>query len=107
MYDAMQFRNAELGGEARIIAYLNELATYAHAKLTTRWKTEAVAPANMTGGLLTVGLPIPSDWSEEMQKECATQIGTTLRDGYKMQIVPFVLGMNGSRRHVARISAQV
>merc|ERR1712113_23887 len=75
--------------------------------LTARWGVEAVAPAIMTGSLITVGLPIPRAWSAEAQADCALIIGNTLRDTYKMQIIPFQLSMHNVTTHVARISAQV
>ena len=61
----------------------------------------------MTGGLFTIGLPIPTDWSADAQSACAQTIGNTLRDTYGMQIIPFTLDMHNVSTHVARISAQV
>merc|ERR1712039_140417 len=89
------------------MAHLHKLASYAHGVLTERWGTEAVAPVNMTGGLLSLGLPIPQGWPAEAQADCAKLIGIALRDTYQMQIIPFTVAMHGRLTHVARISAQV
>jgi len=105
--DAIDFRANRLGGEAKIIAYLHELAAYALESLPDRWSTEAVAPISMTGGLVTIRLPIPLDWTPAAQSTCAAAIGNTLRDSYGMQIIPFTLKMHNRTVHVARISAQV
>merc|ERR1711957_846524 len=52
--DTLAFRETALGGEAKIVAYLHELAAYALEHLVGRWGTEAAAPLAMTGGLMTI-----------------------------------------------------
>ena len=113
MSDALAFRAHELGGEKKIVSYLHSLATWAAAMLSKRWGTEAVAPENMTAGLITVRLPIPMSWSGAAQAACATAVAGPeggLVKTYQMQIIPFPLPLDGigpSLGWWARISAQV
>merc|ERR1712048_577026 len=80
---------------------------YALEVLPARWSTEAVAPIDMTAGLVTIQLPIPVTWAPDAQSRCALTIGDELRDSYGMQIIPFTLKMHNATVHVARISPQV
>merc|ERR1712048_845568 len=80
---------------------------YALEVLPARWSTEAVAPIDMTAGLVTIQLPIPVTWAPDAQSNCALTIGNELRDSYGMQIIPFTLKMHNATVHVARISPQV
>ena len=83
--DAIDFREQQLGGEDRIRHYLKDLGSYALRTLTASWGTQAAAPDAMTGGLLTVGLPIPSNWSSAAKSACAGTISSTLVHKHHMQ----------------------
>lgn len=105
--DALDFRTSALGGEERILSYLHDLATWGGELLAERFGTGLVAPRNMTGGLFTVGLPVPASLSPEEQTVCAKTIGLELLARHQMQIIPFTIGGASGTQHVARISAQV
>lgn len=107
MADALDFREHALGGEDRILAYLHELAAWGGELLADRFGTHLVAPMNMTAGLLTVGLPVPTSLSPEDQSSCALMIKEELLARHQMQIIPFTITGASGLQHVARISAQV
>jgi len=110
---ALDFRKSKLGGEDCVQKYCVALGRWGAATLAERFGTEAASPANMTAAMAGVRLPIPLQWSQAKQDECATTIRAGLMSNTtstRMQLVAVALPRKDNPDLKAwwiRVSAQV
>lgn len=84
---ALDFRNDALGGDEVLMKYIHDLAIWGAKYMADTFKTQLMAPANMTAAIFNVQLPIPPSWSQESRSACELSVRERLRDDFNMQVI--------------------